>query len=400
MKRYVIIVAGALSVTAGAALAAMGPTFGLPQGWSITNTRGYGTQAGLNGNPASAMCVECHTVNPSDRILQVSNPAGAGLAMDRTNAAHRGSHFVMNQQAGAANAPWNITNTKGGFTGGFANTGDAADKYEKLSAWTIGGTSKYQNKALTALGNTAAGAGGDMICESCHNIIHNTATNSDNDLLLGTYQDNVDDGICLGCHNQDETLANRGGFHTKDNLPAFAGTTVRKRHHVLTGDTLTDAYYGTTGVSSTMWAPSASNRLSTAWCTTPYGAPGTLIDLDLTVGAAIAFREACNVAGQGSRLNTAVVALGNIAPTGANAINCSNCHRPHNAMSSSGAFLFRMGENAKGDFTGNVGAGKFTGLTNASMYYGLRRQADVDTTYAAKVYNEYRPLCAGCHYGY
>lgn len=415
MKRSTIVLAGALSLTAGAALAALGPQFGLPQGWSMTNTTGYGAQVGVNGNPASAMCVECHTVNPSDRILQVSG-LGGPAALD-TTAVNRGTHAVMNVQAGAANAPWAVTNSGGGFLGGYGpGPRDGGQYYRRGTSggganWASGATSKFQGTAANLNTVLEGGAGfavatSDLVCESCHNLVINTATVADNDLLVGTYADNLNDGICTGCHSQDETAAGRQAFHANDNLPAFAGNTVRKRHHVMGGDALTDAYYGLTGVSSTMWAPSASNRLAGAWCTTPYAtlAPGTTTDLNLGGGgAAIAYRGECNVAGSGTRVIANIPALGDIKPqaaNGANAINCVNCHRPHNARSTSGAFILRWGDTSKGDFVGNVGAGKFTGLTNASRFYGLRRQLDVDTNYSAKVYQEYRPLCAGCHYGY
>jgi hypothetical protein len=408
MKRSTIVLAGALSLTAGAAFAALGPQFGLPQGWAMTNTTGYGTQT-VNGNAASAMCVECHTVNPSDRILQVSQ--GGGVAID-TTAVNRGTHAVMNVQSGAANAPWGVTNSGGGFVGGFGNAARDGGQYYRRGTtgtgtnWTSGATSKFQGTpaALTTVLEGGAGfavATSDLICESCHNLVINTATGGDNDLLVGNYDDNIDDRICTGCHSQDETPpGSRQAFHANDNLPAFAGNTVRKRHHVMTGDLLTNTLYGTTGVSSTMWAPSASDRLLAAWCATPYATLAAPAALDLTAGAAIAFRDACNVAGSGTRAYSAVAALGDITPTGAAAINCSNCHRPHNAKSASGAFILRMGDTSKGDFVGNVGSGKFNGLTNASRFYGLRRQSDVGDFTAAKVYQEYRPLCAGCHYGY
>jgi hypothetical protein len=404
MKRSTIVLAGALSLTAGAAFAALGPQWGLPQNWSMTAATGYGTQTGVNGNPASAMCVECHTVNPSDRILQVSQ--GGSVLIDRTNV-NWGTHAVMNVQAGAANAPWGVTNSGGGFTGGFGGAARDGGQYYRGGVWTSLATSKYQGTpaALTTVLEGGAGfatATSDLICESCHNIVINTATAADNDLLVGTYDDNVNDGICTGCHAQNELPAGRAAFHGNDNLPAFAGTATRKRHHAMTGDLLRNGvgYYGSQGADSLMWAPSASDRLLTAWCTTPYATLTAPAPLDLTTGVAIAFRDACNVAGQGTRAYTAVAALGDITPTAANAVNCSNCHRPHNAKSGTGAFILRMGDTSKGNFVGNPGALKFAGLTATSRFYGLRRQVDVDPSYAAKVYQEYRPLCAGCHYGY
>jgi hypothetical protein len=373
----------------------------------MTSTHGYGAQTGVNGNPGSAMCVECHTVNPSSRI---NSPSQKGtLVVSRTNAAHQGSHFVMNVQAGATNAPWGITSSGGGFPGGYTNAQRDGGQYFRGGAWASGGFSKFNTG--TALASATEPAGGftagdaatkDLICESCHNLVRNTVNSvPKNKLLLGVYEEHVADGICTGCHAQSEAAAGRQAFHANDMLAAFAGTNVRKRHHVMTGDTLNLTNYGATGASSIMWAPSASTRLHATWCTTKFAnlASG-FTDLDLTAGVGIAFRNVCNVAGSGTRAYTDVRTYGDIDPTGANAVNCSNCHRPHNAMSSAGAFILRLGSTAKGDFGGNVGSGKFAGTNNTNIMYGLRRQVDVGDHSATKVYRDYAPLCAGCHHGY
>lgn len=406
--RIAIALAGALSLSAGASLAALGTTqFGLPQNWSMTTGHGYGAQTGVNGNPGSAMCVECHTVNPSSRI-NVPSQLGS-LLVSRSSLAHQGSHFVMNVQAGAANAPWGITSSGGGFPGGYTSAQRDGGQYFRKGAWASGGFSKYNTG--TTLASAVEPAGGftagdaatkDLVCESCHNLVVNTVnTLPKNKLLLGVYREHVADGICTGCHAQDETGAGRQAFHGNDMLAAFAGTNVRKRHHVMTGDSLVDTLYGATGASSIMWAPSASTRLHSTWCTTKFAnVVAPFVDLNLVAGVGIAFRDVCNVAGSGTRAYTAVNGSGDIAPTGANAVNCSNCHRPHNAMSTAGAFILRQGSTAKGDFGGNVGTGKFAGQTNANIMYGMRRQVDVGDHTTTKVYRDYAPLCAGCHHGY
>lgn len=388
MKKIIkTTLSGALILTAGIALAGMSATNpGLPQNWNITDTVGYGDQNLIDGNPASAMCVECHTVNPSGRIADVE--AQANFAILRTDNTKWGSHFVMNTASSGGANPFGATDPTT-FTGGAAlRTG----KYEKNNGWTGTTTSKYG--ATGSLATTAAGTRGEMICESCHSLTENVQNAAnDNDLLLATYQDNTDDTLCLGCHG-----TSYAGFHTGDNLVAFDGART-KRHHVLTGDVLSIAatHYGVAGTDSLMWAPKASTRLATEWCTTKYqvlaeAALEMNIDLD-TTSPTIAFRNACNVGGQGTRLESTIggaTVPGDINPVDADTVNCSNCHRPHNAMSSTGAMLFRSG--AGSDFTGKTTAA----FTAGSGVYGLRRSSDV----GGRTFNDYLPLCAGCHLGY
>lgn len=400
MKKIIkTTLSGALILTAGISLAAMSTTNpGLPQNWAITSARGYGAQTGINGNPASAMCVECHSVNPSGKIADIEQNGAITIA--NTANANWGSHFVMNAVAGGGTNPWGTTKT-----GGAANT---TGKYERVAQWVDanGGYSKYGS--TNSLATVAQGSRGEMICESCHSLTENfpnTASTADNDLLLAPYQDNVNDAICLGCHVATGTGAGTyAGFHTGDNLVAFDGTRT-KRHHVLTNDVLSVAatHYGTQGTDSLMWAPKASTRLAATWCTTKYsttpGAYALNVDLDAGTTPAIAFRGACNVGGQGTRavatigVTGAGNAAGDIVPVNATTVNCSNCHRPHNAKASAGAMLFRTG--AGGDFVGKV-SGNFSSSVAADVEYGIRRSSDV----GGRTFQDYLPLCVGCHLGY
>lgn len=432
MKRVSRVLACALALAAAPALAAINPSSpGLPQNWSMeagtgyfsANGQGYGTQTGLNGNPSSAMCVECHSVNPSPHVLapaerssyypfdfttnQLVDPRG-------TNGQNFwGTHAVMNVLATGATDPWGVTNSGGGFSGGFGTQPRDNGEYMRKDAWdtdgqTGFGESKY-NVGTTALqddiaSNITSWADADMICESCHNILVNVAnpnyntTNIVNKLLLAEYDDNTDDTLCVGCHgagtgNAGATYAD---FHANDNLANF-DKSARKRHHVLTGDTLSSTNYDPDNNPATndsiMWAPSFSDKLDASWCSTPYAAitPG----ITLADGTTVKFRGACNVSGVGTRSSSNTA--GDIVNVDANTINCSNCHRPHNAMTQSGAFIFRTGNG--GDYPGQAGTSGTT-LNTSDMDYGIRRQSDVGDWTTTKIYGEYQNLCDGCHQGY
>lgn len=404
MRKYQILLAGALAAAAGSAYAAMGPTqFGLPINWTMTPTVGYGAATGVAGNGASAMCVECHTVSPSDRILDVSNRAAGDVRRDNANTL--ASHFVMNVGSGIG-----ATNSGGGFLSGFGGIQDNG-KYLRGGAWSAGPTylSKFSNGATltSAYEGVVSAANAGMICESCHNIINNVVGANDqgaadNDLLLGVYEDNRQDAICRGCHLNDEAAANSVFHTTNSNLPSFSNPPARKRHHVLTNDTILAANYGLTGVSSLMWAPSFSDKLATEWCTQKYLSginPAPLAD-----GATATYRGLCNVAGSGTRVLATVAAQGDISPANVNDLNCTNCHRPHNAGTFSGAFILRPGKVV--DSTDQTLIAYPAGNTSATHPVGtpklfqVRRQSDVGDYAGNKIYQEYRILCAGCHYGY
>ncbi|MHB8765124.1 MAG: hypothetical protein ACYDA8_12435 [Deferrisomatales bacterium] len=410
MKRLKILLAGAAVVTSGVALAAINPaTPGLPQGWNMTGTQGYGSTAAvqvLPGNPGSAMCVECHSANPSAHISAPSK--SNGYTASRTNNLDWGSHTIMNTLAMTNRTdPRAYTNSGGGFTGGFGTQPRDNGAYMRSGVWSMtggsGGVSKYNisndagGKVISVLGTALPGtigwANADMVCESCHNVLMNRG----NQLFLGDYADNGTDVLCVGCHAAGPAKGSEGttyeAFHANGNMQNFNKTRL-KRHHVLTADTLATAYYDPDGNAQTndaiMWAPNFSDRLGTGTYAT------FAMDTPLAAGASIAWRGKNNVSGVGTR--SAALGAGDIREVNGTTVTCANCHRPHNARSEAGAFVLR---------TGNAAAfpNPSTGANNAASGtkgYGLRRQADVGdhSAVGSKVYGEYAPLCQGCHIGY
>jgi len=141
----------ALIASATGATAGMNPvSLGLPR---VTTVFG-GT---YDNNSYSAVCVACHTRNPSART-----PDAAGL----------GSHFIFGGT--------------GLLTG---NTG-----VEKLTAWVTGGLSKY---GKTGDNVNVVGTTGEMICESCHNMLRN---NGRSKVLASDNEATDPSALCEGCH--------------------------------------------------------------------------------------------------------------------------------------------------------------------------------------------------------
>lgn len=403
-KITTLVLISALSLSASAALAAFNTgssTFALPQGWTMGTDRGYGTPSGLNGNPVSTMCVDCHTVNPSGKIVAPTDTAGYTTTNLR---AERGSHFVMNKLAtGATNAYGTTTPKAGGATGMYNNAADADNKYFPAAMNNMAYASiKVGNR--TAFTNAAdLSAAVDIICESCHNIV----TNGGDQLLVDQYSDNNSDMLCLRCHGNSGSGTTRNtlisNFQAAGNLPAFKGTTTRKRHHVIgglggtAGETWTLSTNYTTANGSLMWAPQLGNKVSATWCTTK-GATGvtpTVLDTE-----AVAFRGECTSTGQGTKL--AANAKGDILPPADATLSCANCHRPHNAMTRAGAYILRGGADTYAaaqyaGVTGNV-TGSF-GTDDDKL--GIRRQKDVGSYgTGTAIYGEYSALCKSCHQGY
>lgn len=420
-----LLLAGALALAVGPALAGINPLApGLPgqallgdtaDDWTMTDTKGYGAEL-VEGNGASAMCVECHSVNPSRYVIEpaelgdystTANTYVIARGASNADAGNWGSHTVTNALVGTVGV-FGYSNSGGGFSGGFAGARNNGE-YLKLTAWANNGVSKYGNggsgvtapDSWVATVDTIANADADMICESCHNVLRNTAnpdgtgSGNANKLLLGLYDDNSNDSICVACHSGtgNETVSTGyAQFHANGNLMAFNGSS-RKRHHVLTGDNFTN--YGTAGYDSTMWAPKFSNKLTSGWCGTDAFAPSPSPAPTTYATSAVAeFRGECNVSGVGTRSSGSL--LGDIVAVNATTILCVNCHRPHNAKSESGAFIFRSSVVAD-TFPGAAGT---SGVAAGDLAYGIRRQADVGNWTATKIYGEYVPLCNGCHQGY
>jgi len=141
----------ALIASASGATAGMNPvSLGFPR---VTTVFG----GAYDNNSYSAVCVACHTRNPGART-----PNAAGL----------GSHFIFGGT--------------GLLTG---NTG-----VERLTAWSTGGLSRY---GKTGDNVNVVGTTGEMICESCHNMLLNTGVNK---LLANDNQTTDPSALCEGCH--------------------------------------------------------------------------------------------------------------------------------------------------------------------------------------------------------
>ncbi len=268
MKTKQVLAVLCASLMAAPALAGINPAWpGLPTA-DTSNNNGASSYTGFTAanNQASAMCVDCHTVQPK-----------AG-----------GSHFV------------NPTNT-GGFTNsggsGIDNTGAITTRddgaYFKITAWNnitkadnstgSEGVSKYADTSVPAsyvTDNTVAGtstatldataanyAGYDIICESCHNIVNNDA--GGNNLLLTQPNNDWEDApvaeLCTGCHGfmytaaVDQSGSGLANWSDARNDHEVAGGTARKgnneyhwvkgvarpqNHHVMTGDVIDSTQAG------------------------------------------------------------------------------------------------------------------------------------------------------------
>jgi predicted heme/steroid binding protein len=311
----------------------------------------YATIKTIGNNGFSVLCVDCHGRNPV---------SGAGIA--------NGSHFVSisPDASGAAN----LTHSGGGW--GTAGTDSQAGfrtggEYFKIDAWPAsglyaGGFSKYGNIANDNSYSTGSAGNHtgvvdnttrtnyttrEIICESCHNILVNTA--GGNNLLgpgpvqtVAAAEDMsvTAPNLCVGCHGDMYTVStandNVGGTHqTKYNsvrnlnevagsgrkgvnsIHTIQGGVYANNHHVTTGDTASSA----------------------------------------TVGAGITWRDTFAI-------DVAMSPVGNGVRAGAQmpmqatwvdgkskspvAVSCLNCHAAgHNGNQFTGASILRDGSNLK-----------------------------------------------------
>ncbi|GAB6063287.1 hypothetical protein [Deferrisoma palaeochoriense] len=256
MKTKQVLAVLCASLLAAPALAGINPADpGLPTA-DTSNNNGASTYTGFTAtnNQASAMCVDCHTVQPK-----------AG-----------GSHFVNPTSTGG------LTNSGGS---GIDNTGAIAARdngaYFKISLWSTNGStgaatySKYADTSVPASyvpDNTVAGvttatlqatasnyAGYDIVCESCHNIVINDA--GGNNLLEAQANNEWEDtpvaDLCVGCHGFMYTaavdqsasgLANWGDARNTNEVSGgrkgnneyhwVKGVARPQNHHVMTGDVI------------------------------------------------------------------------------------------------------------------------------------------------------------------
>lgn len=274
------------------AAAAMNPASpGLP---AVDNVYG---RNGIPNNQVSAMCISCHSALP------IAGRTG-----------HFVSHYSVRDGA-------NRTTTASGKS-----------TKERTAVWTGSGiASKYGNFSTWLSDNTTAG---ELICESCHNIVRNAA--GGNNLLEGstigdprplqpTTLTSATTTLCEGCH--------------------VSATLVGK--HPMTGDTLSD---GTT--------------LSTA-------------DTGFTRGYVSPSTE---MGGAGSE----------VFYPAANSLPCLSCHgNGHTGYAGTGARLLHKGYSRE---PGKVGSG-VVGTDNT----GIDRQYDRDPSGTNRLITNWSPLCDACH---
>ena len=218
----------------------------------------YG-QVGIPNNGASALCVECHTENPTPG---------------------RGTHFVLNALTGALRT----THSGGGWPEAAWGVRDSGEFF-KITPWTEedwgnGGSSKYGDartweSVVYAGGEPVVAAEAsrletspqamadlEIICESCHNLRVNVEGRYN---LLAKVtsspvpDDTVEGGhapLCVGCHGflYQDNEANAVNLNWNDprNMSLAAGRRrgnnerhyikgkpYPRNHHVMTGDAIT-----------------------------------------------------------------------------------------------------------------------------------------------------------------
>lgn len=171
----------------------------------------------FDNNNFSVICMDCHNRNPS-----LHTP------LDNTGL---GTHFVY-----------------GGAAKRTGNTG-----WEKITAWTSGGFSRYGNFSTL---KSVTGLAGEMICESCHNMVINTG---DKKLLTSDNVTTDPSALCEGCHG--ETASS---------------------HHLMTGDVSTiygrplqtadDAFVRNPPLTGSNVSYPAANALNCQSCHKPHDA--------------------------------------------------------------------------------------------------------------------------------
>lgn len=371
---------GVLALGVGIAFAGINPgNVGLPTVLPASmGVDGYtSTITAIDNNKGSAMCVDCHGRNPSRHVTGAANT-------------RIGSHWVTKNFAD--------TGSSGGYPGDGAKAGTngrylhrgpwsrtAADntisstlgvsRYGRISGSTV--QANYEPAAAAAVDNTY-----QVICESCHNIIRNTG---DNKLLAvaGANWDNIYGAtLCIGCHGDMSDGIN--------NEPPYFAASGPQDHHVngVTQALSTEFYKGVGASNRTMniidnayytaarmWAvqPGQLSGLTRAYAFTPASDPG---------------------------IRTAPITVTNGLAVGASGtLHCNNCHRPHNAVSSTGSLVIQAGRNGTPtDFTfGLLTPPAGTSAADAETVMVRQRDRGNPHTFANKLVQDDQGLCNGCH---
>lgn len=309
---------------------AMGPNRALPKSWSNNATRGYPAFTGLSGNPGSTMCVECHYANPS-RTLPLATPPNA-----ESEGNYRGSHYVINNFSGGN--PLKVANTA----------------LEKITPWANGAYSRYSTfpDGVNPT-NNANGVVGEVICESCHNLVKNYGSS----LLVEEYDTTT--GLSTLC----------GGCHTG---PAGGPPD----HHAMTGNNV--------GKEATCPGP-AQPTCSNVTHVLNIDHTIHLVDKDVV---------------EANKPDTLGVGyfIGEAVP-----MSCQSCHKPHRALTWTGARVMRRGELTLDSQNKpvNVVYGTFETYNRGDVVprstaaHGLHRQVDMASGKRLVVNAD--PLCISCH---
>jgi len=369
---------GGLAMGVGIAFAGMNPNnAGLPTVLPSTMPAdGYlTTLAAIDNNRGSAMCVDCHGRNPSRHIT--------GAASTRL-----GSHIVTKNFADTGSSGgYPGDGGKAGTNGRYLHRGTwSRTAIDNTQASTLG-VSKYGRVTagvVQANYEPAAGATVDntyqMICESCHNIVRNTG---DNKLLAvaGANWDNVTVNgsfLCIGCHGDMSDGIN--------NEPPYFKASGAQDHHVnaVTQALVTEFYKGTGASSRTMnIIDNAYYTAARMWAVQP----GQLSGLTRAYG----FLPAADPG-----IRPAPITVTNGLAVGTNAVlHCNSCHRPHNAVSETGALIIQSGN---GTFTfGVLPAPAGTAAADADGVMRRQRDQGNPRTFSNKLIQDDQGLCNGCH---
>lgn len=277
-------VALALIAAAGAAMAGINPAN--PSLPTVTTVFG----GSYDNNNYSAVCVACHTRNPSARTTDT-----AGL----------GSHFI--------------------FGGSGVSTGNKT--LEKVSEWPItvpgpgvtGGLSRY---GKTGDNVNVVGSTGEMICESCHNLLKNSGVNK---LLAADNEATDPSALCEGCHARTGT-----GHHIMTAYPPTYPETSTLHGGTLNSD---DSYYvrGKANLlagSEVTYPPYPAHAINCRSCHKPH-------DAQTQTGARIlkrGYRTTDNAAVQGDGVTGMERAAENPINPGAPVVKdfeplCNACHK-------------------------------------------------------------------------
>lgn len=164
--KIAVLAASWIAALAGAAVPGMNPV-----GKGFPTASAYNVE--IDNNIMSALCVDCH----SRSVVSEDNTA-------------LGSHFVHRN---------------------FTNPTLRQAQWERTDAWDNTTFSKY-GSSYTA--NAEPGTTGEMICESCHNILKNVGRYK---LLAADNEATDPSPLCMGCH----TASSLPGHHPLTGEPIY-----------------------------------------------------------------------------------------------------------------------------------------------------------------------------------